>query len=214
MKVEIWSDIMCPFCYMGKRKFEQALAQFDHADEVEIEWKSFQLSPDLKTDPSKSIYEYLAVHKGMTIEHAKQLSDQVAASAKQLGLQYDFDRAVPANTFRAQRLIHLAKSHGLQNEAEEILFQAYFSEGLNIDDQQTLLELADKIGLDATESKEVLNGDLYTDSVLADIREAQQLGVRGVPFFVFDRKVAVSGAQDVSVFLEVLEEQFELWRVQ
>jgi predicted DsbA family dithiol-disulfide isomerase len=204
MKVEIWSDVMCPFCYIGKRKFEQALQQFDNKDQVEVTWKSFQLDPDMETQPGKNAHQYLAERKGWTLDYAKQASRQVTGMAKEVGLNYDFDKAVVANSFNAHRVSHLAKKYKLGNAMEEALFKAYFTEGKNIDDAQTLMELGTAIGLKADEIKEVLNGDLYAAEVEQDIMEAQQVGVRGVPFFVIDRKYAVSGAQQSDVFLGAL----------
>jgi len=205
MKVEIWSDVMCPFCYIGKRRFEEALALFPQADEVQITWKSFQLNPDMVTDPSISIHQYLADIKGWQLDYARQLNQQVTEMAAGVGLHYDFDRAVVANSFDAHRLLQLAKQHGLGDAAEEALFKAYFTEGKNIADRGTLTELGVAIGLDANEMKQVLSTNAYADAVKHDIDEAQQLGIRGVPFFVFDEKYAVSGAQPVEVFLETLE---------
>ncbi|RCH55768.1 DsbA family oxidoreductase [Mucilaginibacter hurinus] len=212
MKIEVWSDVMCPFCYIGKRKFETALGQFDYAGDVEVIWKSYQLSPDMQTSPGKSIHQFLADHKGITLEHATEMNAQVAGFAAQAGLNFDFDRTIPANTFKAHRFAHLAKQHGLQDKAEEALFEAYFTKGENIDDTTTLVGLGDTIGLDAAETEMVLQSDRYAADVNQDIYEAQQIGVRGVPFFVFDRKVAVSGAQDSSVFLQALEKTYTEWQ--
>lgn len=208
MKIEIWSDVVCPFCYIGKRKFEHALSQFPNNEEIEIEWKSFQLSPDLVTNPNKTVYEFLSEHKGMSVEHAKNLSNQVALTAQKVGLPYNFDIAVPANSFNAHRLAHLAKRVGMQDEVEETLFKAYFIEGKNIDSEETLLDIAHQIGLEEMEVKSLLNSDKYTKEVHQDMYEAQQIGVRGVPFFVFDRKFAVSGAQESEVFLSALTEAY------
>jgi predicted DsbA family dithiol-disulfide isomerase len=205
MKVEIWSDVMCPFCYIGKRRFEEALAQFPQADEVEITWKSFQLNPGLVTDPSVNINQYLANTKGWQLEYAQQLNQQVTEMAQAVGLHYDFDRAVVANSFNAHRLIQLAKEHGLGDTAEEALFKAYFTQGKNIDNEDTLMELGISIGLDADEIKQLLSTDTYADAVKHDIEEARQLGITGVPFFVLNEKYAVSGAQAVEVFLGALQ---------
>ena len=212
MKVEIWSDIMCPFCYIGKRKFEAALAQFEDKDKVELEWKSYQLSPDVITNPEKNIHQYLAEHKGISLEQATAMNTQVAAMAKQAGLDYHFDKAVPANTLKAHKFAHFAKQYGKQNEAEEILFCSYFTDGKNIDDLNTLLQLGNEIGLDTTELKTALENRSFENEVQADIDEAYQIGVRGVPFFVFNRKCAVSGAQNTSTFLQTLETAFGEWR--
>lgn len=208
MKVEIWSDVMCPFCYIGKRRFEDALQQFAYKDEVEIEWKSFQLNPDMKTDPSVSISQYLADAKGWTLEYAQQMNKHVTEMAAEVGLQYDFDRSVVANSFNAHRFSHLAKKYNLGDAAEEQLFKAYFTLGKNIDDADILAELGTEIGLDKDEVLAVLNSSEYSDDVKHDIAEAQYLGIRGVPFFVMNGKYAVSGAQAVPVFSETLEKAF------
>ncbi|QEM14465.1 DsbA family oxidoreductase [Mucilaginibacter rubeus] len=212
MKVEIWSDVMCPFCYIGKRRFEEALAGLDGKDQIEIEWKSFQLNPDLKTNPNISINQYLADIKGWTLDHAEQMNNHVTQMAAQAGLTYDFSKSVVANSFNAHRLAHLAKKHGLGDAAEEALFRAYFTEGRNIDDNQTLIELGTAIGLNADEIKLTLETDSYADDVKHDIAEAQYLGVRGVPFFVMNRKYAVSGAQEVAVFKDTLTKAFAGWQ--
>lgn len=208
MKIEIWSDIMCPFCYIGKRRFDEALAQFAHKDQVEVEWKSFMLSPDLQTDPSKNINQFLAEHKGISLEEATGMNDHVANMAAQAGLTYNFDKAVVANSFNAHRFIHFAKQYGKQSEAEEKLFAAYFTEGKNIDDAPTLLAIAAEMDLDAAKLTNVMGSGAYAKDVLADIQEAQELGIRGVPFFVLNRKYAISGAQETAVFLGTLEKAF------
>lgn len=212
MKVEIWSDVMCPFCYIGKRRFEQALAGFDHKEQIEIEWKSFQLNPDLKTNPDISISQYLADIKGFTLDHAQQLNDHVTQMAAKDGLTYNFDKAIVANSFNAHRLAHLAKQHGLGEAAEEALFKAYFTDGRNIDDIETLTQLGLTLGLPAEEIKQTLESDRYADEVKHDIAEAQHLGVRGVPFFVLNRKYAVSGAQELAVFNDTLNKAFAGWQ--
>lgn len=204
---------MCPFCYIGKRRFELAMEQFEHKDKVETEWKSFLLSPEMVTDPSKNMHEFLAQHKGISVEEAMGMHDYVTNMAAQIGLTYNFDKAIPANSMNAHRLLHFAKQHGRQNEAEEALFRAYFTEGKNIDDAQTLMEIAKGLGLDTNELARAMSGDTFVQDVITDIQEAQQLGVRGVPFFVFNRKYAVSGAQDTAVFLETLENAYGEWQV-
>lgn len=212
MKIEIWSDVMCPFCYIGKRRFEDALQQFEHKDQIEVEWKSFQLNPDMKTDPSVNINQYLADVKGWNLDYAQQMNNQVTEMAAQVGLTYDFNKAVVANSFNAHRLSHLAKKHGLGEAAEEALFKAYFTEGKNIDDKDTLIDLGVSIGLNAEEVKQTLESDAYADEVRYDITEAQQLGIRGVPFFVMNNKYGVSGAQAAPVFSETLEKSFAEWQ--
>ena len=212
MKVEIWSDVMCPFCYIGKRKFEKALERFPDKDNVQLEWKSFQLAPNMQTDPNKTIHQHLAQSKGISVQEAERMNDHVTQMAKHVGLEYNMDRAVVANSFNAHRFSHFAKQQGKQDEAEEVLFHAYFTEGKNIDDQATLIALGTKISLDPGALKSALENEEFSDEVRADIFEAQQLGIRGVPFFVFDRKYAVSGAQESQAFLQTLEKSFAEWR--
>jgi protein disulfide-isomerase len=212
MIVEIWSDVMCPFCYIGKRKFEMALAQFPHKDKIELVWKSFQLAPEMKTQPDKNIHQFFAEHKGMSIEQAKGMNDYVTQLAKQVGLTYNFDKSIVANSFNAHRFAHFAKQFGKQNEAEEVLFRSYFTDGKNIDDFPTLIQLGKEIGLDSDKLKTALEDGSYAADVKQDIYEGQQVGLRGVPFFLFNRKFAVSGAQDSKKFLEKLEMAFEEWR--
>ncbi len=212
MQIEIWSDIMCPFCYIGKRKLEEALSNFSQTAELNIEWKSYQLSPNMQTDPSKNMHEFLAVHKNISIEQAKAMNSQVTDFAKSVGLDYNFDKAIPANSFNAHRLLHLSKKHGLQNEMEENIFRAYFTEGLNIDDIPTLVSIAKATGLSENEALTVLNSDAYAEDVRKDIYEAQQIGVTGVPFFVFNNKQAISGAQDPRFILEVLDKSYKEWK--
>ena len=212
MKIEIWSDVMCPFCYIGKRRFEEALQNFEHKDAVEVEWKSFQLNPDLQTDPSLNINQYLADVKGWTLEYAQQLNDRVTQMAAEVGLKYDFDKAVVANSFDAHRFAHLAKANGLGEAAEESLFKAYFTDGLNIADHDTLTTLGTELGLDETALKQTLSTNAYAEDVKHDIAEAGYLGIRGVPFFVMNGKYAVSGAQMVPVFTETLEKSFADWQ--
>lgn len=212
MKVEIWSDVMCPFCYIGKRKFEKALEHFDHKDKIEIIWKSFQLNPDMPNNPKQSINEYLAEHKGWSLEQAKQMNDQVTHMASEVGLKYDMNRAVVANSFDAHRFSHYAATQGLGDAAEEVLFRAYFTEGKNVADHETLIQLGVEIGLKAEEVAKVLASDTFTGAVQKDIYEAQTIGVRGVPFFVMNRKYAVSGAQPEEVFFKTLVESFDGWK--
>jgi predicted DsbA family dithiol-disulfide isomerase len=215
MKVQIWSDVMCPFCYIGKRRFEEALTAFSHQDKVEIEWKSFQLNPALKTDTQLNVYQSLANSKGWQLEYAKQVTNQVAEMAAQVGLDFNFDRAVVANSFNAHRFSHLAKQHNLGDAAEEQLFRAYFTDGENIDDIDTLVNLGKNIGLNETEVRDTLNNkEAYATEVHQDIFEAETLGIRGVPFFVVNDKYAVSGAQATDVFLNTLNTAYQEWEQQ
>lgn len=214
MKVEIWSDVMCPFCYIGKRKFEAALSTFKNRGDLEIIWKSFQLAPELASQPDKNMHQFLAEHKGISIAQATEMNNRVSKLASQVGLTYNFDKAVIVNSYKAHRFSHFAKEFNLQEKAEEALFHAYFTAGRNIDDIETLVLLGEEIGLAGIETRKVLESNRYTDEVSQDMYEAREIGVSGVPFFVFDRKVAISGAQESPIFLEILEKSFEDWRMQ
>jgi len=209
MKVEIWSDIMCPFCYIGKRKFEAALSRLDFKDQIEVEWKSFLLNPDMKTDPTQSTVEYLANVKNMSVGQVKQMMEQVVQMAEASGLHFDFDKTVVANTRRAHRLIQMAKAHLLGDMAEEVLFEAYFNRGKNMDDTETLVLLGEEIGLDPSEVRSMLASDQFDDKVRQEVFEAQQLGVKGVPFFVIDNKFGISGAQPDQVFEDALRKAYK-----
>lgn len=210
VKVEIWSDIMCPFCYIGKRHFEEALKQLPNAKDVEVVWHSFQLDPGLPKPASKlNAYQYLAERKGISYENSVSMHENVVQMAKNAGLDYHFEKAVVANSFDAHRLIQFAKTKGLGDAAEERLFKAYFTEGKNMCDASTLLQLAKEIGLDEKEAKGVINSDAYSAEVKKDVEEAYQIGVTGVPFFIFNRKYAVSGAQPSSTFLNTLKNCLE-----
>ena len=209
MKVGIWSDVMCPFCYIGKRKFEAALSNFKNKENIEIVWKSFQLNPSLKTDPSKNTLQHLSESKGWTMDYTRETVAYVTNMAKEVGLSYDFDKAVVANSFDAHRLIQMAKKTGKGDAAEEQLFKAYFTEGKNTADHPTLIALGKEIGLDENEVKKMLAGTEFSNEVVSDLSEAEKIGVSGVPFFVFDRKYAVSGAQDSKVFLDTLTKAWQ-----
>jgi len=211
MKVEIWSDIMCPFCYIGKRRFENALKEFPHKDDIEIVWKSFQLNPAMKTDPGKNINQYLSEVKGWSLTQARQANDYVTKMAKEVGLYYDFKKVVVANSFDAHRLIQLAKVNGKGDEMEEQLFKAYFTEGKNIAEHETLILLGTEIGLPSDTIKMMLNSNEYADKVEKDIHEAYQIGIRGVPYFVFNDRYAVSGAQPTETFLGAFDKAWGEW---
>jgi predicted DsbA family dithiol-disulfide isomerase len=205
MKIEIWSDVVCPFCYIGKRKLEKVLDKFPHRDGIEIEWKSFQLNPDQETNPNISTLEHLSQSKGWTMDQTREITSNVVNMAAAQGLEFDFDKAVVANTKNAHRLIHLAKTIGKGGEMKELLLQAYFSQGQNVDDSATLISLGQKVGLEASAIQAMLESEAYEDAVDQDIYESRQLGVRGVPFFVLDRKFGISGAQPDEVFDQTLE---------
>ena len=213
MKVEVWSDIMCPFCYIGKRNYEAGLKQFANSSNIEIIWKSFQLDPTIPQEPAtENVYQYLADKKGMSYDQSVQMHDNVVQMAKRAGLEYNFDKAVIVNSFNAHRMIQLAKTKGLGDAAEERLFLAYFTEGKNFGSAEVLTELGKDIGLTKEEVHVALTSDEYSYKVKQDIQEAQQLGINGVPFFVFNRKYAVSGAQPPEAFAQTLEKSFSEWR--
>ncbi|MET4105576.1 DsbA family oxidoreductase [Hymenobacter sp. UYP22] len=205
MKIEIWSDILCPFCYIGKRRLEKALASFDHAQDVEIQWRSFELDPQANPTPGENQYVRLAKKYGNTEAWARQMSANMAQSAAEEGLAFNFDTVVPANSLRAHRLVHLAARHGRQDAAKERLFKAYLEEGLNINDVPTLIRLATELELPTAEVEQLLTSNQFEQEVRYDEYQAQQLGIRGVPYFVFEDKYAVSGAQPTELFREVLE---------
>ena len=204
MKIEIWSDFVCPFCYIGKRRFEEALQQFSNSNNVEVIFRSFELDPYSKKDQYTDIHSVLAKKYGMSYEKAKSMNENVGRQAKTVGLTYNFDGMIPTNTFDAHRLMHFAKSKNKMIEMTERLLHAYFTDSKNISDDETLANLAEEVGLNKTEVMEMLNSDAFTAEVRFDEQEAQQLGIQGVPFFVVNRKYAVSGAQPTEVFVNAL----------
>lgn len=205
MKVEIWSDIVCPWCYIGKRRFESALAQFPHRDQVEVTWRSFELDPEAPARRTGSLIELLAQKYRMPVAEAAARQAQITDLAAKDGLDYHLDRAQSGNTFNAHRLLHLAAAHGVQDQMKERLMRAYFTESLPIGDQDTLVTLAQEVGLDAAEARNVLENGAYAEEVRADEQLAASLGIRGVPFVVLNEQYGVSGAQAPSVFLQSLE---------
>lgn len=212
--VEIWSDILCPFCYIGKRRLETAVARFPQRDLIEVKWRSFELDPEANPEPGVNQYTRLAAKYGNTEAWARQMSANMAQMAAAEGLAFDFDRVVPANSLRAHRLVHLANQHGRQDAAKERLFKAYLEEGLDINDPATLTRLGAELQLPAAEVAHLLESDDFTQEVRHDEYQARQIGVRGVPYFVFDDKYAVSGAQPAELFEEVLQKVWEEARPQ
>jgi predicted DsbA family dithiol-disulfide isomerase len=205
MQVEIWSDVVCPWCYIGKRKFEAALAAFDHRDDVAVTWRSYELDPGAPARRDLPMVELLQKKYSMTEEQAVAANDRVTAIAAGVGLEYHLDRAAMGNTFDAHRLIHLAAAHGRGDAMKERLMAGYFTEGAAVGDTATLEQLAADVGLDTDEVRAVLAGDAFADEVRDDERQASALGVSGVPFFVIDRAYGISGAQDPDVILGALE---------
>ena len=206
MKVEIFSDVVCPWCAVGKRRFEAALRRFEHSDEVDVVWRSFELDPNAPRRREGDRVEHLAKKYGITREEAAEAGERLTATAAVEGLDFHFERAQAGNTFDAHRLLHYAGSvgQGRQDALKERLLVAYFSEGAAIGDPETLLRLAVEVGLDGAECAEILGGDRYADEVRGDEREALELGVTGVPFFVVDGKFGIPGAQDADTILGVL----------
>jgi predicted DsbA family dithiol-disulfide isomerase len=207
--VEIWSDVVCPWCYIGKRRFERAVAAFGHPGEVAVTYRSFELDPDAPAQRTGTQAEHLARKYGMTIAQAEQASQQMTERAAADGLEFRFDLIRGGNTFDAHRLLHLAKDHGLQPEMKERLLRATFTEGLPVADQPTLVRLATEAGLPASVAQAVLDGDAYAGAVRADEQQAMRYGITGVPFFVADGKYAVSGAQPPEVLLELLRRAYD-----
>ncbi|MGW5239523.1 DsbA family oxidoreductase [Monashia sp. NPDC004114] len=209
MKVEIWSDIACPWCYIGKRRFESALAQFAHRDDVEVHWRSYQLDPTLPDHHDGTELDYLVDRKGMSRGQVRQMFDQVTAIAADEGLAYDFDSVVVANSFPGHELLHLAKAHALGDAVKEALLSAHFEHGEDIGDREVLVRIGTEAGLDPEEIVHALSEHSYRGAVVADIQAAQQIGIRGVPFFVLDDTYGISGAQPAELFGQALD---QVWR--
>lgn len=206
MQVDIWSDVVCPWCYVGKRRFEAALARFDHASDVVVRFHSFELDPDAPQRPVGTQAERLGQKYGRTVEQAQVLLDTMTATAAEEGLRFNFDLHSAGNTLDAHRLLHLAAARGLQGELKERLMRAVFTEGEATSEHDVLQRLAVEVGLDPEEVAGVLASDTFTDEVRLDEETARGLGITGVPFFVVDQKYAVSGAQPADVLLEVLDQ--------
>jgi predicted DsbA family dithiol-disulfide isomerase len=209
MQVEIWSDIACPWCYVGKRRFETALADFDHADDVSIIWRSFELSPDAPAELEGDMAERLAAKYGMTVEQAREMEANMTATAADEGLDYHLDIRRAANTFDGHRLIHLAEQHGLGDVMKERLLAAHFSEGRLVSDHAELTELGAEVGLDREEVRAMLASDRFGDDVRADETTARQYGISGVPTFIIDSQIGVSGAQSPDVLLALLQQGWD-----
>lgn len=205
MQIEVWSDITCPWCYIGKRRLETALTQFDGRDDVTVEWKSFQLDPSAPLGQTGTVYEALSKKFGKSVDEIKAMNGHVTEIAAAEGLAYDFDKYQPINTFDAHRVLHLAKSLGLGDAVKERFLKGQFTEGERLEDHETLVRLAAEAGVPEADARRVLAGTEYADAVRADVRELQSLGGNGVPFYVVDRRYGISGAQPVEVFLNTLK---------
>jgi predicted DsbA family dithiol-disulfide isomerase len=211
IKIDIWSDIACPWCYIGKRKFETGAAAFadqagDNAPEVVVEYHSYELSPDTPVDFDGDEIDFLATHKGMPADQVRGMLDHVGGIAKAAGLDYNFDILQHTNTVKAHQLLHYAKARGKQAEAKERLLSAYFTEGRHVGRVEDLADLAAEIGLDRADVLRSLESDEFLSDVRADQALGQEYGIQGVPFFVIDGKYGVSGAQEASTFTQVLEQ--------
>lgn len=214
MKIDIWSDIACPYCYIGKRKLEEALNKFAHANEIEIIWHSYELNPELpKQALSQSFESYYAKQNNYTPDEAKLSLEKMTARAKRAGLEYCFDKLIVANTSDALRLAKLAAKHNLANEAEEVLFKAYFTEGKDISDRQTLIDLGKKIGLAEAEITTMLNSDNYLADIKEDMRHSEeQLKLEFIPFYLLNNKDVIQGSLAEEEYLEALDKAYADWK--
>lgn len=203
--IEIWSDILCPFCYIGKRRFQSALDALPQRDQVEVIWRSFELDPNAKSEYGIGIDELLARKYGRTLDWARDMNANLEDQARQLGLIFHMDRIIPTNSFHAHRLLQLGKSLGLQDAVSEKLFAAYFTEGRHIGKIDSLIALAQEAGIDAGRAKGMLESNEFADAVRQDEDEAQHFGLTGVPAFVLNRKYLISGAQPTEIFSQALE---------
>ncbi|MBW5486460.1 DsbA family oxidoreductase [Streptomyces bambusae] len=207
MRVEIWSDIACPWCYIGKARFAEGLSRFEHRDEVEVVFRSFELDPRGAKGVTAPVVEMLAKKYGRTLDEARGMEEHVAATARAEGLAYSTEGRLHGNTFDIHRLLHLAAARGRQEELLDLAFRANFADGAGVYDHGTLLRLAVEAGLDEAEAREVLADDsAYADAVRADEREAAELGANAVPFFVLDRRYGISGGQPAEVFTQALQQ--------
>ncbi|HLV05570.1 MAG TPA: DsbA family oxidoreductase [Actinomycetaceae bacterium] len=206
IRVDVWSDIACPWCFIGKRKFEAGLAAFDGADDVTVTYHSFELSPDTPVDFEGSEVDFLSAHKGLPKEQVEQMLRQVTTIAADVGLRYDFDAVRHTKTLLAHEALHFAKEHGTQLELVERLFSAYFEEGRHVGKVDELVALGSDVGLDADALRTALEDGTYTDAVAQDIAQARVYGIQGVPFYVIGGKYGVSGAQRPEVFTRALEQ--------
>lgn len=209
MKIEVWSDFMCPFCYIGKRRLEEALENFGHRDDVEIVFRSFELDPDAPRAVDYDIHDAIAAKYGLSRAQAEESNRNLSAQAKEVGLDYHIDSMVLTNSFDAHRLAQYAKENGKMDEVTERLFKAVFVSSESIGEHEQLISIAQEVGLNLEEVKAVLESDRFADEVKSDEREAEQLGVRGVPFFVINRKYGISGAQPSPIFRDALNKVWE-----
>jgi len=208
LRIDVWSDVICPWCYIGKRRLETALGQFEHADEVELHWHSFQLDPSIPKGQREPVFAMLATKTGAPPAQVRAMTQQVTDLAAEEGLTYALDRAVSVNTLDAHRLNHLAAHHGLGGQMHERLLKAHLVEAEVLDDLDTLVRLGAEVGVPEDEARQVLQSTKYAGEVDADLQEARRLGANGVPFFVLNRTYGVSGAQSADTFLSALRQAY------
>ena len=204
IKIDIWSDIVCPFCFIGKKKLEQAISKLQLSEQVEIEWHSFQLDPDFPKGKAIPSTTYLAQRKNYPIEQINAIQQQLTASAKVYGIDFQFEKALSFNTIDVHRLWQWSKTLGKSSELKEALMKAYFSDGIDLSKEENVLQVVENCGLDKLEAESILRSNQFSNEVDEDIYHASQIGVRGVPFFVLNNQFAISGAQDDSVFENAL----------
>lgn len=209
MKIEIWSDVACPWCYVGKKRFESALGRFEHRDEVEVRWRSFELDPSAPASQEEPIAALLARKYRLPLAEAEAMNARMTGEGAKDEIDFHFERVRAANSFDAHRLLHLAHERGRQDALEERLFRAYFTDGALISDREVLAGLATEVGLDTGEAHAVLAEGRYAAEVRADESTARELGISGVPFFVIDRRYGVSGAQPAEALLAAMREGYE-----
>lgn len=209
MRVEVWSDIVCPWCYIGKRRFEAALRQFEHRDDVEIVWRSFELDPDAPRMQTEPQAQRLAAKYGVSLDQVKTMNARMIGEAKKEGLDFHLEEAKSGNTFDAHRLVHLAAARGKAPALEERLMKGYFTDGIAIGEPAELVRLAADVGLDESEARAVLESARYAEAVRADEARARAFGISGVPFFAIDERYGISGAQPAEVILDALRQAHE-----
>jgi predicted DsbA family dithiol-disulfide isomerase len=209
LKVDIWSDIACPWCYVGKRRFEEGLRRYQETGggrPVEVEFHSFELAPDTPVDFEGAEVDFLSEFKGLPVPQVRRMLDQMTETARSVGLDFDYDALLHTNTRKAHEVLHLAKAHGLQAETKERLLKAYFTEGRHVGHDEDLADLAAEAGLDRDQVLAALRAGTYREAVAADIAQARAYGITGVPFFVIDGRYGVSGAQDPALFADALRQ--------
>jgi len=214
MKIEIWSDIACPFCYIGKKKFEKAISGFEHKNELEVIWHTYELNPDMpKKQTSKSYYQFLAEMNGWSEEKAVSNFGEIVSLAKEVGLHFNPDKMIITNTFDALRMIKLANKYGIAGQAEEALFKAFFTDGKNISDGRTLIEIGTILGISEADTKRMLGSFEYKDEIKNDINRADnELNLQYIPFYLFNNKDIIQGSVSVDAYSKAVEQAYNYWK--